>query len=68
MAGYDSRADTLAHIHAVRDNIGAFVTEMRRRACVHDASKLSAEEKPVFDEVFRCWRASRTARRNGTRR
>jgi len=52
MGAYDSRAETLAHIHAVRDNIGTFVTEMLRRASVHDASKLSAEEKPVFDTVF----------------
>jgi Family of unknown function (DUF5662) len=52
MAAYDSRADTLAHVHAVRDNIGTFVTEMLRRARVHDASKLSPDEKPIFDEVF----------------
>lgn len=52
MAAYDSRADTLAHVHAVRDNIGTFISEMLRRARVHDTSKLSAEEKPVFDEVF----------------
>jgi hypothetical protein len=35
---YDSRADTLAHIHGVRDNIGVFVAEMLRRGRVHDAS------------------------------
>lgn len=52
MSAYDSRADTLAHIHAVRDCIGMFVSEMLRRAQAHDASKLSVEEKPVFDEVF----------------
>ena len=52
MAAYDSRADTLAHVHAVRDNIGTFITEMLRRAQVRDASKLTPEEKPVFDEVF----------------
>lgn len=52
MSAYDSRADTLAHIHAVRDCIGVFVTEMLQRAQRHDVSKLSAEEKPVFDQVF----------------
>ncbi len=52
MSDYDSRADTLAHIHAVRDCIGVFMTEMLDRARSHDASKLSAEEKPVFDQVF----------------
>ncbi|MGH7154066.1 MAG: DUF5662 family protein, partial [Acetobacteraceae bacterium] len=52
MSDYDSRADTLAHVHAVRDRIGTFVTEMLRRARVHDASKFSPEEKPVYDRVF----------------
>ena len=27
-SAYDSRADTLDHIHSVRDNIDAFVAEM----------------------------------------
>jgi len=52
MSAYDSRADTLAHIHAVRNRIETFVTEMLRRARVHDASKFSPEEKPVYDQVF----------------
>ena len=38
---YDSRADSLAHIHHVRDNIEAFVAEMLRRGRAHDASKFS---------------------------
>lgn len=52
MSDYDSRADTLAHIHAVRDNLGTFAAELLARGRVHDASKLGAEEKPVFDAVF----------------
>jgi hypothetical protein len=52
MSGYDSRADTLAHIHAVRDRIELFVAELLRRGRIHDASKFSPEEKPVFDRVF----------------
>lgn len=49
---YDSRADTLAHIHHVRDNLEVFVAEMLRRGRLHDASKLSDPEKPVFDEIY----------------
>jgi hypothetical protein len=49
---YDSRADTLAHIHHVRDNIDAFVREMLRRGRAHDASKFSAAEKPALDEAL----------------
>ena len=49
---YDSRADTFAHIHHVRDNIGVFVAEMLRRGRSHDASKLSDVEKPRLDEVL----------------
>ena len=52
MSAYDSRADTLAHIHAVRDRIDVFIAGMLRRARAHDASKLDPEEKPVFDEIF----------------
>jgi hypothetical protein len=52
MTGYDSRAATLAHIHAVRDNLETFVAALLARGRVHDASKLSPEEKPVFDRVF----------------
>ena len=51
-SGYDSRADTLAHIHAVRDAIEVFVAGMLARGRVHDASKLGAAEKPAFDAVM----------------
>lgn len=49
---YDSRADTLAHIHKVRDNIDVFVAEMLARGCRHDASKLEEPEKSTFDAVI----------------
>ena len=49
---YDSRADTLAHIQGVRDNIGTFVAEMLERGRVHDASKLEEPEKSTFDRVI----------------
>jgi hypothetical protein len=49
---YDSQADTLAHIHAVRDQIDAFVAAMLERGRVHDASKFSAAEKPAFDTIL----------------
>jgi hypothetical protein len=52
MTGYDSRAETLAHIHAVRDNLDVFVAELLARGRVHDASRLGPEEKPVCDRVF----------------
>ncbi len=52
MIGYDSRADTLAHINAVRDNLETCVSTLLARGRVHDASKLGPEEKPVFDRVF----------------
>ena len=52
MPEYDSRADTLAHIHRVRDHLDAFVAALLERGRVHDASKLSPEEKPVFDRIF----------------
>jgi len=48
---YDSRADTLAHIHRVRDYIDVFVAEMLARGRVHDASKLDEPEKSTFDQV-----------------
>jgi hypothetical protein len=50
--GYSSRAATLAHIQKVRDEIGLFVTVMLQRGSVHDASKLSAAEKPALDTVI----------------
>ena len=49
---YDSRADTLAHIHRVRDRIGVFVSELLARGRAHDASKLEEPEKAVLDRVL----------------
>ncbi len=49
---YDSRADTLAHIHRVRDRIGVFVSEMLARPRAHDASKLEEPDKAVLDRVL----------------
>ena len=48
---YDSRADTLAHIHRVRDRIDVFVGEMLARGRAHDASKLEESEKAVLDRI-----------------
>ncbi len=49
---FDSRADTLAHIHLVRDYLDTFVAEMLKRGARHDASKLTPAEKPAFDLVL----------------
>ena len=51
-SAYDSRADTLAHVHKVRDIIDTFVAEMLARGRLHDASKLKEPEKATFDEVI----------------
>ena len=51
-ASYDSRADTLAHIKLVRDYLDTFIVEMLHRGARHDASKLTAAEKPAFDLVI----------------
>ena len=50
--GYDSRGDTLAHIHRVRDHIGTFVSGILARGGAHDASKLSEPEKSAFDRLL----------------
>ena len=50
--GYDSRGDTLAHIHRVRDHIGTFVAGILARGAAHDASKLSEPEKSAFDRLL----------------
>ena len=49
MTGYDSRADTLEHIHLVRNKIGIAAAELLQRGGDHDLSKLGPEEKPAFD-------------------
>lgn len=51
-AKYDSRADTLAHIHLVRDHLDTFIAEMLKRGARHDASKLTPAEKPTFDMLL----------------
>jgi hypothetical protein len=51
-SAYDSRADTLAHVHRVRDYIDAFVVEMLARGRDHDASMLDEPEKSAFDRVI----------------
>lgn len=52
MADYDSTAETLRHIHRVRDHLNTVIAVLLERGRVHDASKFSAEEKPVFDAIY----------------
>ncbi len=52
MSDYDSTAETLAHIHAVRDRLEIFGAALLARGRTHDASKLGPEEKPTLDAVF----------------
>ena len=47
---YDSEADTLKHIKRVAELLSISSTELLRRACVHDDSKLKSPEKKLFDE------------------
>jgi hypothetical protein len=47
----DSRPDTLAHIALVRRHLYLAITQLHRRAALHDASKLVEPEKSAFDEV-----------------
>jgi hypothetical protein len=49
---YDSAAETLAHIHKLRDRIEEFVVALLTRGRVHDASKLVPPEKPGFDAAL----------------
>ena len=46
---YDSWKDTLAHIQNVRLKMYKVVDDLLHRAAVHDASKLEAPEKKVYD-------------------
>jgi hypothetical protein len=50
MNTYDSTTDTLTHIKAVNRLMHFAVKELLDRASQHDVSKLSDEEKPIFDE------------------
>ena len=47
---YDSKEATLEHINTVQAVIFIVVRELEKRAEAHDVSKLSNQEKPVFDE------------------
>lgn len=40
-----------AHIENVRLNLAAFCEELQKRAAVHDDSKLSAAELPIYEAV-----------------
>ena len=41
-SAHDSRADTLAHVHRVRDNVDTFVAGMPARGRRDDAGKVTA--------------------------
>lgn len=47
---YDSTEDTLKHIAVVREFLREFIYGLKRRAEIHDASKLLPPEKEAFDE------------------
>ena len=46
---YDSSIDTRAHIERVQTLIQSAISNLARRATVHDLSKLSSPEKEMFD-------------------
>ena len=48
--GYDSTASTLEHIKRVNDLMLMMAKKMLDRATEHDASKLSTQEKELFDK------------------
>jgi len=48
---YDSKGDTLEHIHKVGSFIGEIICALTRRARYHDASKLLPPEKEHFDRM-----------------
>lgn len=47
----DTQKDIQAHILNVRLNLAAFCEELQKRAAVHDDSKLSADELPIYETV-----------------
>lgn len=49
---YDSTAETLRHIHRVRDHLNTVIATLLERGRVHDASKFSEVEKPVLDSIY----------------
>ena len=52
MTDYDSTAETLRHIHRVRDHLNTVVACLLERGRVHDASKFSEIEKPILDRIY----------------
>ncbi len=52
MSDYDSTAETLRHIHRVRDHLNTVIAALLERGRVHDASKFSEVEKPVLDNIY----------------
>jgi hypothetical protein len=50
MSEYDSTADTLKHIKRVNELLLMCCTDLMDRAVNHDTSKMSPEEKELFDE------------------
>jgi len=51
-APYDSTAETLRHIHPVRDHLNTVIAALMERGREHDASKFSEVEKPVLDKAW----------------
>jgi hypothetical protein len=47
---YSSKEETLEHINNVRKFINFVVFELRKRATVHDKSKMESPEVEIFDE------------------
>ena len=47
---YDSWKDTVEHINNVRTKIFLVVNDLLKRSLEHDASKLEAPEKEIFDK------------------
>lgn len=52
MDSYDSTAETLRHIHRVRDHLNTIIAALLERGRVHDASKFSDIEKPILDRIY----------------
>lgn len=48
---YDSEKDTREHIFQVAARLQAVCLELQQRGARHDASKLGADEKPLFDAL-----------------
>jgi len=48
---YDSKGDTLEHIHTVQMFMNQIIHDLLRRAIKHDSSKLNPPEKETFDRM-----------------